>query len=95
MKRCFFALLGLALVIGSLHAQASNVVVGKQSVTVDFSVTMKELALAAQTKDDRAIPTNRALILDGDIGTITVHEDTETSFVAEVELLNGIWVDET
>jgi len=61
---------------------------------VDFSITMKDLALAAKMLNDGAIPTNSALILDGDIGTITVYEDSDTSFVAEVELLNGIWVNE-
>jgi hypothetical protein len=79
---------------GSLQAQTSASSAGKKSVTVDFEITMKDLALAAKTQNDRAIPTNRALILDGDIGTITVHEDSDTSFVAEVELLNGIWVNE-
>ncbi|AEJ18403.1 hypothetical protein [Gracilinema caldarium] len=95
MKRFFFVCVSILLFAGSLYAQTSTAAVGKQSVTVDFAVTMRDLAVAAKTQDDRAIPTNRAIILDGDIGTIIVHEDTATSFVAEVELLNGIWVDET
>lgn len=94
MKRLSIYLLSIFVLAGSLQAQTSKSAPEQQNSIVDFSITMKDLALAAETQDDRAIPINRAIILDGDIGTITVYEDTDTSFVAEVELLNGIWVDE-
>lgn len=94
MKRLSIYLVSIFVLAGSLQAQTSKSAPEKQNSIVDFSIAMKDLALAAETQDDRAIPSNRAIILDGDIGTITVHEDTDTSFVAEVELLNGTWVDE-
>ncbi|MFQ3548069.1 MAG: hypothetical protein SNJ56_06995 [Termitinemataceae bacterium] len=77
-----------------LYAQAGTSFVSSRTYTVDFSITMKDLYEAAKSEDDRAIPTNRALLLDGDIGSILVHEDTDSGFSAEVEFLNGVWIGE-
>jgi len=94
MKRLLIALISTMLVMGALQAQTSKSPGAKKSVSVDFTSTMRELAQAAKTQNDRDIPTDKALILDGDIGTVTIHEDTDASFVVELELLNGIWVGE-
>lgn len=94
MKRFFIGLVGLFLVLGAVHAQTTKSSAGKPIYSVDFSITMRDLFLAAKTQDDRSIPVDTAMLLDGDIGTITVHEDTDKNFIAEVELLNGTWVGE-
>lgn len=80
------------LTASALKAQSTKDPAEEQSYTIDFSITMRDLYLAAKNQDDSAIPVNKALILDGDIGTITVYEDTDMSFVVEFELLNGTWV---
>lgn len=89
----WYVLLCVSLLTASvLQAQSTKDPAEGQSYTIDFSITMRDLYLAAKNQDDSAIPVNKALILDGDIGTITVHEDTDRSFVVEFELLNGTWI---
>ncbi|MCA1951130.1 MAG: hypothetical protein LDL24_11195 [Treponema sp.] len=94
MKRFFIGLACLLLVFGAAQAQTAKSSAVKRIYSVDFSITMRDLFLAAKTQDDRSIPADKAILLDGDIGTITVHQDTDKNFIAEVELLNGTWVGE-
>jgi len=58
---------------------------------LDFSINLQDLYRAAQSGDDRFIPKNKSLILDGTVGSIMVRSDTETEFVAELELIGGTW----
>lgn len=92
MKRLVIFLVCIFLVFGFLQAQDSKPPVGNGSYYVDFSITMRDLSMAAKTQDDGAIPADRAIILDGDIGTLTIYEDTDQAFVVELELLNGTWI---
>lgn len=94
MKRFFIGLACLLLVFGAAQAQTAKSSAVKRIYSVDFSITMGDLFLAAKTQDDSFIPVDKAILLDGDIGTITVHQDTDKDFIAEVELLNGTWVGE-
>jgi hypothetical protein len=62
---------------------------------VDFSVTLADLHRAAASGDDRGIPADRSLAIDGEVGSVTVRADTEDQFTAEVELIGGSWIGET
>ncbi len=82
---CTFALLvGLAAGIGAQPA-------ARPMLPTDFSITLSDLHRAAASGDDSRIPADRLLVIHGDIGSVTVHEDGETEFVAEVELVGGAW----
>ena len=61
---------------------------------VDFSITLADLHRAAESGDDRNIPSDRALAIDAEVGSVTVRADTEEQFTAEVELIGGSWLGE-
>lgn len=58
---------------------------------VAFAVTLADLNRAAASGDDRAIPGGKALVIDAEIGSITLRVDTDDRFTAEVELIGGAW----
>lgn len=97
MKRPATAL-GVAAVIGAaasvLFAAEKAAPAPTANAPVAFAVTIAELHQGAVTGDDRAIPGDRVLVIDAEIGSITNRLDSEEGFVAEVELVGGRWVGE-
>jgi len=81
MKRYYLPSLLLAVAVS----------LGAQDLPLDFSIRLADLHQAAESGDDRAIPGGKSLLIDADIGSITVRADTADQFVAEVELLGGAW----
>ena len=69
--------------------------IAAQDRSVAFSVTLSDLHRAAMSGDDSAIPTDRLLVIHGDLGSVAVHADTETEFIAEVELVGGAWLEDS
>jgi len=59
-----------------------------------FGVTIADLHRAAESGDDRRIPDDRLLVIDAEIGSITARADSESEFIAEVELIGGAWIGE-
>jgi hypothetical protein len=57
---------------------------------VDFSVTLKTLAAAADGK--AALPTSRMLLLAGTVSTITILNKDQASFQVRIELITGEWL---
>ncbi len=91
MKRNVFmcaSLFALAAVLSSAESTAT------EKSPVAFSVTIADLHRAAQSGDDSAIPLDKSLVIDAEIGSITVRADTDDEFIAEVELIGGSWVGE-
>ncbi len=86
MKRIVFGIIAACALAGALHAQA---LVADQPVA--FSVTLADLSRAAASGDDRTIPSGKALLIDAEIGAITLRVDTDERFTAEVELIGGAW----
>jgi len=62
-----------------------------EDAQIAFNISIKDVHLAAQSGDDRTIPSDLALVVDAEIGSITIRTDTDDRFVAEVELLGGSW----
>jgi hypothetical protein len=62
------------------------------SLPLDFSITLADLHRAAQNGDDREIPSGRWIVLDATVGSVTVRSDTDSEFIAEVELVDGEWI---
>jgi hypothetical protein len=65
-----------------------------ESSPISFKTTMADLHRAALSGDDRPIPSDQALLIDAEIGSITVRADTDEAFAAEVELVGGSWIGE-
>lgn len=57
---------------------------------VDFSVTLKSLAAAADGKV--ALPTSRMLLLSGTVSSITILNKDQPTFQARIELITGEWL---
>ena len=57
---------------------------------VDFSVTLKSLAAAADGK--AALPTSRILMLSGTVSGITIVNKDQPTFQARIELITGEWL---
>jgi hypothetical protein len=88
MKRIFFAIITICALATVVHAE-SAVAVADQPVA--FAVTLADLHRAAASGDDRAVPGGKALVIDAEIGSITLRVDTDERFTAEVELIGGAW----
>ncbi len=86
MKRIVIGIIAACALTGALQAQA---LVADQPVA--FSVTLADLSRAAASGDDRAIPSGKALLIDAEIGAITLRVDTDERFTVEVELIGGAW----
>jgi hypothetical protein len=87
MKRAI-SVCALALCSALVFGQSARVV----SLPLDFDVTLADLHRAAQSGDDREIPSGRWIVLDATVGSVTVRSDTDAEFVAEVELVEGEWI---
>ena len=58
---------------------------------VAFGITIGDLHRAAESGDDGAVPADRPLIIDAEIGSVSILADTDDEFAAEVELVGGLW----
>lgn len=87
MKRIVSAIIVTCALAGAVHAESAAVT----DQQVAFSVTLADLNRAAASGDDRAIPAGKALVIDAEIGSITLRVDTDERFTAEVELIGGSW----
>jgi hypothetical protein len=56
---------------------------------VDFSVTMREVAAAAE--GGARLPTNRLFLLDGTVSDITVLNKDQAAYKVRIRLLSGEW----
>lgn len=94
MRQTIPAFFVLAMALGNVFplvaAPKPSAPAGQERL-VDFSVTIAELNRAAASGDDKFIPKDRALIIDGEIGSVTARVDTDERFTAEVELIGGAW----
>jgi hypothetical protein len=86
MKRIVSAMIVLASLTCTVTAETKV-----EDQPVAFAVTLADLNRAAASGDDRAIPGGRALVIDAEIGSITLRVDTDDRFTAEVELIGGAW----
>jgi hypothetical protein len=64
---------------------------GNFSDVVAFEVGIADLHRAAQSGDDSAIPADKVLVIDAEIGAVTVAADDADGFIAEVEVIGGAW----
>ena len=62
-----------------------------EDAQIAFNISIQDVHQAAQSGDDRNIPGDLALVVDAEIGSITIRTDTDDRFVAEVELIGGSW----
>ncbi len=60
---------------------------------VDFSVTLRELAGIAAEREPGSVTDGPLIIVDGYIASVVVSDDTEGSFSADIELVDGEWLD--
>lgn len=91
MKRSMFLTVCLSALALTLGAQENRNRAKDLLLPVDFSITLGDLHRAAQRGDDRSIPGGKLLVLNADIGSVTLRSDTDTQFAAEVELIGGAW----
>ncbi len=73
-----------ALILGTLAF-------AEDAMPIDFSINIEDLDMAAKSGDDGKIPGDALLVLNAQIGAVTVRADDASSFVAEVELIGGAW----
>jgi hypothetical protein len=81
------AVLALFTVLAAAVPAASK---GDFDRVVDFSVTLKTLAAAADGK--AALPTSRMLVLSGTVSTITIVNKDQAAFRVRIELITGEWL---
>jgi hypothetical protein len=81
------AVLALFTVLAASLPAASK---GEFDRVVDFSVTLKTLAAAADGK--AALPTARMLVLSGTVSSITIVNKDPASFQVRIELITGEWI---
>ena len=81
----------LCLTADAVFAAEKEVPSPTASAPVAFEITIADLHRAAESGDDRAIPGDRSLIVDAQIGAATIQVDTDDQFTAEVELVGGMW----
>ncbi|MEJ5188418.1 hypothetical protein [Treponema sp. J25] len=96
MKRIVIALIAALILVenNGFSQNRSGNLAEKTVYSVDFSKTLEDFGRITKTLDDSWVSKSTAYILDGTIGSVIVRNDSETSFLAEVELLGGKWKDE-
>jgi hypothetical protein len=90
MKRIYTVLFTL-IVVSAVSAAPAVSEPRIEEAHIAFNIGIQDVHLAAQTGDDRNIPGDLALVVDAEIGSITIRTDTDDRFVAEVELIGGSW----
>ncbi|MCX7655560.1 MAG: hypothetical protein N2Z76_03435 [Treponemataceae bacterium] len=96
MKRIVIVLIVGMVLIGTTGFSQNRLekATEKTVYSVDFSKTLEDFSRITKTRDDSWVSKSTAFVLDGTIGSMILRSDSETSFLAEVELLGGKWKDE-
>ena len=87
MMRTFAAFMALFLAAAVAGSAATRADFDR---VVDFSVTLKELAAAADGK--AALPTGRMIILSGTVSNVTIENKDQPTFKVRIELITGEWI---
>lgn len=88
MRRTIAAVCAFAALCTALPALAISR--GDFERVVDFSVTLKTLAAAA---DGRAgLPTGRVCVLNGTVSDVNVIDKDQSTFRVRIELITGEWI---
>jgi len=90
MKRIHIVLFAL-IIVSAVSAAPAVSEPSIEDAQIAFNISIADVHLAAQSGDDRNIPGDLALVVDAEIGSITIRTDTDDRFVAEVELIGGSW----
>jgi hypothetical protein len=61
------------------------------SEAVDFSRNLVDLQRAAVSGDDSGLPTDKLLLVNGMLESLTIRQETSDNFIAEAELAGGKW----
>ncbi len=83
------------LAAAALFASISSLIVG-QSIedfndVVDFSVSIRELSLAAAAGDVEALPT-KLVVIDGTVASRLVVDANPDTYIGQLELVGGEWL---
>ncbi len=77
-----------------LFAAAANTAFGLSRAdfdrVVDFSITLKDLAAAAEGRE--SLPSGKIVIINGTISDVNVISKDEASFRVRIELITGEWI---
>jgi len=92
MGKKVFLLFLFIFVIQFGFSQTNTPIFDEFSAIVDFTVTFEELYRHYSLKQGPPVPENKLIIIDGSIASIMVIDPEETSFIGELEVLNGRWV---
>jgi hypothetical protein len=57
---------------------------------VDFSITLKDLSLAAEGQE--SLPSGKMVIINGTVSDLEVIDKEEASFRVRIELISGEWI---
>jgi hypothetical protein len=79
---CLFLVLGAAALPALSHGDFDRV--------VDFSVTLKSLAAAADGK--APLPTGRMVVLSGTVSDVSILDKEPATFKVRIELITGEWI---
>jgi hypothetical protein len=79
---CLFLLLGATALPALSHGDFDRV--------VDFSVTLKSLAAAAEGKAQ--LPTGRMVVLSGTVSDVAILDKEQATFKVRIELITGEWI---
>lgn len=84
--------LPLAIVVAALCCALPAAAISRADFdrVVDFSITLKDLAAAAQGQG--SVPTGRICVLNGTVSDVDVLGKDETGFRARIELITGEWI---
>jgi hypothetical protein len=78
----FFLLLGVTALPALSHGDFDRV--------VDFGVTLKSLAAAAE--GTAPLPTGRMVVLSGTVSDVTIIDKEQPTFKVRIELITGEWI---
>ncbi|HVO38548.1 MAG TPA: hypothetical protein VMV03_05910 [Spirochaetia bacterium] len=88
MRRILPAVLALAALIGVLPAAAISR--ADFDRVVDFSITLKDLAAAADGSG--RLPAGRLCVLNGTVSDVEIVSRDEATFRVRIELITGEWI---
>lgn len=79
------------LLIALLASPLSAATPEEFETVVDFSTTLKSLAISVRTTELENLDTDRFLILEGTVASTTIIDPTPEQFLALLELVDGEW----
>ncbi len=92
MKRHLLSAVCVTAVV-LLHLPAGAREISAFDSIVDFSITLRELAEIAAEREAGSVADEPLIIVDGYIASVVVTDDTDGSFSADIELVDGEWLD--